>query len=313
MTDLAAAPAVPLSYEDATPLLDDPEALRRRGADEGLLFFRNLLPAEEVLRVRRDILDVCRRQDWLQAGAAGDAGSCKLDVINRIPTEQIVGGAGIPHPVYGEMQKLESFHRLAHHPKLLGMYEVLFGKAVFAHPRNIARIILPHHGVAPTPAHQDFVHVQGARNTWTCWFPLGDCPVSLGGLTVLRKSHMQGIRHLEPALGAGGVESQICSNEREWVQGDFACGDVLTFPSLAVHKAMPNHFKDRLRLSCDYRYQPADEVIEERSLMPHMQEISWEEIYAGWKDERLKYYWKSGAPPLSPWDEAVRWQKQRIC
>jgi hypothetical protein len=130
---------------------------------------------------------------------------------------------------------------------------------------------------------------------------------------VLRKSHLQGVRHIEKVLGAGGAESQICGNEREWMQGDFAAGDIVTFPSLTVHKAMPNHMKDRLRLSCDFRYQPADEPIEERSLEPHMGEISWEEIYAGWKNDRLKYYWKGREPRVSPWDESVRWQKQRIC
>ena len=304
---------LPAAYEDVTSLLEDPSALRGRGRRDGLLFFRGLLPRKDVLEVRRDMLGVCRAQGWLKPGAAGSQGRCNLDAINRIPTEEIVRGFGVPPAVYAEAQKLESFHRIAHHPNLLRLYAVLFGKPVFAHPRNIVRIILPHAHVAPTPAHQDFVHVQGATNTWTCWFPLGDCPVALGGLAVLRRSHLKGIRHLSPALGAGEAESQICSNEREWVQGDFLAGDVLTFPSLTVHKALPNQMGDRLRLSCDFRYQPIDEPIEERSLRVHGDVVSWEEIYAGWKDDRLKYYWKGQTPVLTPWNESVRWQKQRIC
>jgi hypothetical protein len=299
----------PLQYKDATALLDDPPTLRARAEADGMLFFRNMLPRDEVLQVRHDILGVCKQQGWV----TDDIGTCDLDLINQLPGQQIYGGAGIPHSVYGEIQKLESFHRIAHHPNLIRLYSTLFGKQVFVHPRNIARVILPHKDVAPTPAHQDFIHVQGATNTWTCWFPLGDCPIALGGLTVLRASHRSGIRHITKALGAGGAESQICGNEREWVQGDFAAGDLVTFPSLTVHKALPNAFKDRVRLSCDFRYQPADEPVEERSLKPHIGEITWEEIYAGWKRDDLKYYWKAQTPPLSPWDESVRWQKQRIC
>jgi hypothetical protein len=310
MTETLTSPEL---YEDLTDLLHQPAKLRARAQEEGLLFFRGLLPKEDVLEVRRDILQVCRDQGWLKPGAAGEEGVCDLNTVNQIPTEQIVSGAGIPHPIYAEVQKLESFHRIAHHPNLLTLYRALFGTEVFVHPRNIARIILPHKDVAPTPAHQDFIHVQGAMNTWTCWFPLGNCSRALGGLTVLKGSHQQGVRHITKALGAGNAESQICGNEREWVQGDFLAGDLVTFPSLTVHKALPNQYNDRLRLSCDFRYQPANEPVEEKSLLPHISTITWEEIYAGWKDDRLKYYWKSQHPPLSPWDESVRWQKQRIC
>jgi ectoine hydroxylase-related dioxygenase (phytanoyl-CoA dioxygenase family) len=211
------------------------------------------------------------------------------------------------------VQKLESFHRIAHHPNLLQMYRTLFGAAVFVHPRNIARVILPHKDNVPTPAHQDFIHVQGTTNTWTCWFPLGDCSMALGGLAVLRGSQTRGVRHAEDALGAGRKESQICSDEREWVQGDYEVGDVLTFPSLTVHKALPNQYKDRLRLSCDFRYQRADDVIEKNSLDVHGGIISWDKVYEGWKDKSLQYYWKGKEPEITPWNEAIRWQKARIC
>ena len=40
--------------------------------------------------------------------------------------------------------------------------------------------------------NEDYPLIQGTSNTWTCWFPIGDCPRSMGSLTVLRQSHRLG-------------------------------------------------------------------------------------------------------------------------
>lgn len=97
------------------------------------------------------------------------------------------------------------------------------------------------------------------------------------------------------------------------MQDNYACGDVITFPSHTVHKGLPNQLRDRIRLSCDLRYQPADEPIDPSSLAPHMSVATWEEIYAGWQSDNLKYYWKSRELQLSRWDHALLEGKKRIC
>ena len=48
-----------------------------------------------------------------------------------------------------------------------------------------------------------------------------------------------------------------------------------------------------IRLSCDFRYQPVTEPIYIKSLTPHLQLISWDEVYEEWDDsDDLKYYWE---------------------
>jgi hypothetical protein len=303
-------PTVIVGFDDATPLLSDPEALRAQADRDGYLFFKGLLPTEVVLDLRKQLLEVLDGFDWLRKD---------LDLMSGVANPATVrdmeawGGTGVTQAAYLATQKLELFHRLPHHPRLIRMYESLFGKAVLPHPRNIARLMIPYPGAAPTPIHQDFIHIQGTRNVWTAWIPFGDIPRELGGLSVLKGSHKYGVFAVTAAAGAGGLESILCNIDLPWVEHDYEVGDVLTFHSWTAHKSLPNLVGDRVRLSCDYRYQPGDEDIEEKSLKPHGLIADWADIYAGWPDSDLKYYWTKHNLVLSPWDETVRWQKERIC
>jgi ectoine hydroxylase-related dioxygenase (phytanoyl-CoA dioxygenase family) len=196
---------------------------------------------------------------------------------------------------------------------LLAIYEAIFGEPVLPHPRCIARVVLPHREAAPTPPHQDFIHIQGTRRFWTCWFPLGDCPTNLGGVVVLKGSHRGGIRGYSAAQGAGNVAAEVCPGELTWVGGNFESGDLLTFPSMTVHKALRNEYPEQIRLSCDNRYQAVSQPVEKKSLEPHGRVLPWEEVYRDWKSTDLHYYWKKMDLVLSDWDDSIRWQKERIC
>lgn len=299
-------------FEDATPLLDDPSALRNRAARDGYLFFKHLLPAEPLLELRRQMLEVCSQRGWLAPNHALMEGMIDVEALNRVPEEEMRTDIGVPHEAYRAVQKLELFHTIPHHPKLLSLYQSLFGKEAIPHPRHIARMITPHRSIFPTPPHQDFIHIQGTPHTWTCWFPLGNCPRAMGSLTVLRGSHHKGVVSVAPAKGAGGLAALLCPNEIDWVEGDFELGDILTFSSYTVHRALRSQHRDRIRLSCDIRYQALDEAIHEASLKPHG-DYTWEELYEGWKSPAVQYYWQKHNFQMSVWDPSILWQKERIC
>ncbi len=301
-------------FTDSTPLLADPEALRARSEADGFLYFHGLVPRELVLELRGAFLGILKRFGWVT-----DAGDCLDGRVNAAaieredPAEMTAQGVGIHNAAYAEVQKTELFHRIAHHPNILGALRAVFGGEVFVHPRHIARLILPAPFNKPTPSHQDFIHIQGTRNVWTCWMPVGDCPREMGNLTILRGSHRRGLLGVGAAEGAGGLEAHLCGDDFDWVEGDFTAGDALMFPSLTVHRALKPTVTDRVRLSCDFRYQPAGEEIEERSLKPHGEIIPWDEIYAGWKATDLQYYWRDANLPRAEWDDSIRWQKEKIC
>ena len=137
--------------------------------------------------------------------------------------------------------------------------------------------------------------------------------MDLGGLSVLRGSHREKVLDVTSALGAGGKESILCGLDYAWVQDNYECGDILTFPSHMVHKALPNQMPERIRLSCDYRFQSVEEEIDPSSLNPHLREITWEEIYQDWKNEDLKYYWKSNRFKFSAWNSSLLESREKIC
>jgi len=300
------------SFIDSMPLLGDGAALRERADKEGYLFFKRLLPAAEVLRVRADILGVVEGYGWRRAGEDLLSGAVDVEALDQVPEDEMRLDIGVSVEAYHDVQKLESVHRLPHHPRLVSLYETLFERQVLVHPRHIVRLISPHRAMVPTPVHQDSPLIQGTSNTWTCWFPLGDCPPDIGGLTVLRASHHLGALPIQLAEGAGEIAAQLCPGEDEWVQGGYQAGDVLTFPGVTVHKGLPCQRKGEMRLSFDVRYQPVNEPVDASSLRPHCP-LTWDEIYADWESDDLQRYWEQQPLSLAPWDGSFLQPSRRIC
>lgn len=297
---------------DSTPLLGNPEALRARVEEDGYLFLRQYLPGEPIFELRAQMLAVLEKFGWRSPGQGRLGGRIDLEAINRVADEDMREDIGVSVEAYHAVQRLQDLHALPHHPRLVALYQELFGESVLVHPRHIARMITGHCCMVPTPPHQDFPLIQGTARTWTCWFPVGDCPRDLGGLTVLRGSHRQGCLPVSSAKGAGGLAAQLCPDEKDWVEVDYGAGDILTFPSHTVHRALPCRDKSLVRLSLDVRYQPLSEPVEAKSLLPHC-ELPWEALYAGWTDTRFQYYWQQNKLNLSDWDDAHLQPGRRIC
>lgn len=281
-------------YTDSSGLLGDTPTLRSRAGAEGYLCFRELVPGRIVLAVREEIAGLLARHGWI------DEGTNPVDAITH--REPRIEGQPAYFDVYDELQKLESFHTLAHHPAILGVFRTLFGEEVLVHARHIARLIFPGIVKHATPPHQDFIHIQGTPDTWTCWMPLGDCPRELGGLAILPRTHRDGILPTVPSLGAGGAGIPDEHLKGDWLYDDLPCGSFLTFHSHTVHRGMPNVTPDRMRLSVDFRYQPASRPTNAFSFEPHYARLTWEQIYAGWKSREFQYYWKRRELNTVPFD-----------
>jgi len=299
---------------DSTPLLTDPEALLARADELGYLFFRGLLRRERLLELRRQMMGVLADHGWLVEGSDpmdGIADVAAFDIVP--PVEAGFCGTGVPLDAYRDIYRIEDFHAVGHDPALLSLYQTLLGGQVIRQPLSIARVMVPGTSFTPTPAHQDFIHIQGTKNVWTAWFPVGDCPRELGGLSVLVGSHQDGLLTYHAAQGAGELEAYICSSGHAWGVADYEAGDVLTFTSLTVHRGTPNQARKQVRLSLDMRYQRADEAITAGSLTPHCDILSWDQVYEGWTDESLQYYWRDHELQLTEWSQELQWQKHKIC
>jgi Phytanoyl-CoA dioxygenase (PhyH) len=271
------------SFIDSSGLISDGSALTDRMRRDGYLFLPRLLPRNDVAAVQRQIGEIARDAGWLRQ-------DCPVEDAIADPSGFCVD----PDPTYlktlRQINRLEDYHALKHHPILIDLLERMLGGPILPHPRVLMRNIFPQHEEYTTKAHQDFPNVQGTTEVYTAWMPLIDCPLHVGPLQIAAGSHSNGVYDFAIAGGAGGIEI-IDPLEGRWACGDFAMGDVLLFHSMTVHKGLPNR-SDKLRMSMDVRYQLVSEPFNIDNANPDGQPLSWEEVYADWRSDALKYYWR---------------------
>jgi ectoine hydroxylase-related dioxygenase (phytanoyl-CoA dioxygenase family) len=227
------------------------------------LFFRGLAPADLTLSVRRQILELCQSAGWL------DPSRNLMDAIARPGIAPQSEGMPDYLALYRKVLRLPDFHDFPTNPALMNIASILLQSEAFVHPRRMGRVTFPNNIGATTPPHQDFFYIRGSVETYSCWIPLGECPLELGGLAVAPGSHRNGFRehteHIPGAVGGRGVPEDY----PVWHTSDFGLGDALFFYSHTVHKALPNLTPNRLRISTDNRYQKPKDDIDPGSLKPH--------------------------------------------
>ena len=278
----------------------DPEELRSRIAEEGYLFFKRLQNPDKMRKLRHEMMSTIQRVGWLIAGTDPSDGIADI-------TKQCTEGDNAYSDGYAEVYKLEAFHRSGHWPEVTEMIEKIMGRPIMAHPQKIARIWFPKYTEHTTPTHQDFVHFQGSYDNLTAWAPVGDCPIELGGLAVIPRSHkVNRVLDHHFSLGAGGLfvdEDEQDEIDPVWHSTDYEMGDTLIFPALTIHRALPNYTEDKLRLSLDNRYQAVGDPIAEHMLEPHgPSQLQWDKVYQDWQSDDLQYYWKAFDNPVVPRD-----------
>jgi hypothetical protein len=232
-------------FEDSSACFDDTLTLRARADESGYLFFRGLIEASLVRRLRRDILTLLADRHWVEPAMPLMQGIVAPDSrYNRQP-EALTA-------LQVQIQLLPLFRALRVHSSISGVLERLFG----APPRpgfgDVCRIVTPAMLNRTTPPHQDHFYTRGHSSQWTVWMPIGPCPVALGGLLVWPGSHREGLYPHDRPIEDG--HAVVVGPDVVWRGASFRCGDVLMFNALTVHQARPNLTADRLRLSVDFRY-----------------------------------------------------------
>ncbi len=264
MTEAARTTEVVLPFVESDPSASAAD-LQARIDEAGYLFFRRLLPPDMVLEVRRDVLELCAAAGWL------DPAHDLMDAVVASGMQPTSEGKPEYMAVYRKVLRSPRFHDFPCHPALMGVASKLLGSDVLVHPRRIGRMTFPNNTVATTPPHQDFYYIRGSVQTYSCWTPLGACPMSLGGLAVWPGSQKRGFldHNVESPGAVGGCGVEVDPATAVWHTTDFETGDGLFFHSYTIHKALPNLSGDRLRISTDNRYQRPDDRIDPGALRPH--------------------------------------------
>jgi len=285
------------SFEDSSALMEDASELRARFERDGYVLLRGVVDRDVLLEARRAITGVLQRHGWLDASQ---------DPMAAVPDGgPYVEGEATYLEAYDDVQRLEAFHAVPHHPSVGRCMTALLGRTAFPHPLSIARLVFPGNDEWTTPPHQDYPNNQGTAELYACWMPLADCSVEEGTLSILRGSHGLGIVPLRASLGAGNRRADLDDRHDGlvWVGGDLRLGDALIFHSLTVHRALPNR-GGSLRLSVDYRFQREGEALTAGCLEPHFGRLSWDDVYTGWERDDLRYYWRDKRYVVEEWDDS---------
>jgi Phytanoyl-CoA dioxygenase (PhyH) len=223
---------------DSAALAHDPDRLQARLASDGYLFFRGLLPADAVDEAGARVRTILRTGGWRE-DAAPVPGTSRRAAL----------GKGARDAAFLAAMASRPFNRIPYLPPLRGMIRSLLGPTAFSYPVKVLRAVHPETpGNEPQGRHihQDY-GAASVDDMLTTWIPLMPIPRQVGGLAVQPGSHRSLPR----------IPRLLAPDQRGWASTDYRVGDVLVFHCLTSHAALPNR-SDRLRLSQDSRWQPAD-------------------------------------------------------
>jgi len=268
-------------------LVSDGDLLRTRLDEDGYLYLPGLLDREAILEARTSILKRAEEEGLLDPAYPLEDGIMRENAAPYLRPAYAEDNAPLMRVLYGDDQPM------------MRLFGEFFGAPIRHFDFTWMRVIGPGKGTAP---HCDVVFMgRGTHDLLTAWTPMGDIPLSLGGLIVLENSH----RRSPEALGeylrqdvdtfcANGPNAEKIKEGkfrwehydgsfREWT-GDitdnpvalreqlggrwltakeYRMGDVLIFTMRTIHASIDNQTR-ALRLSTDTRYQRADDPVDER-------------------------------------------------
>ena len=249
---------------DSLNLLSDMTALKERIQQDGYLFLRNFIDRETVLNARTAIVNHLSEKNALVEG------SPLLDaVMPRSGREVRMTGQSIitHHPA-----SLAVFEN----PRLFNFFRLFFGEEAATYDYKWLRAVGNENF---TGCHYDVVYMgRGSQRVHTVWIPIGDIPVYQGTLAVCEGSHnLESFARLRNTYGGIDVDRDLVSEGwfssdpyeitdkfgGRWLTTDFHPGDVLIFGLYTLHASTTN-LTDKFRISCDIRFQPAGDKMDDR-------------------------------------------------
>jgi ectoine hydroxylase-related dioxygenase (phytanoyl-CoA dioxygenase family) len=235
---------------ESNDYLADTQQLREGLEGEGYLFFRNVIDADLIAQVKHGFMA------WLE-------GQRLIKIVDDEPMH-----SGADFLEVGEyppgLYDTRLWEWLAFNAQLKRLYSQVFGEPGYVLPIGEYQFTWPGKPDCWIRKHQDgpfFNHQEGPFGTGldfvVCWVPLMDLPESLGGLAIVPSPRTLG--SLLPDLEKDSASRFIAPDafpDDAWCRADYRPGDVLIFGPFTPHCGMPNS-ADRLRLSIDFRVQPA--------------------------------------------------------
>lgn len=251
---------------DSASLLDNPKALRARLAEDGYLFLKGVVDREAVMAARQEVFQRLVhvgeiREPAIDGIATGDSKRTELEPDLGAFWRSVSEGKNLRAASNGrDMQRIMSL--------------------IFGEPARNQDYIFLRAGAQgrATGLHFDYPFFTRAHDkVCTVWLPLGDVPVEDGPIVMVEGSNKY--RDLiDPMIGFDiskdssrkadfGADAISFAKARgtRLLTRNFQAGDIALFGMYIAHGSLDNHSPiNRVRLSCDLRWQPASLPLDER-------------------------------------------------
>ena len=274
-TAVAQGESIPPDYlaplQDSSVLLDDKRTLQQKFIDEGYVYLPDFFPRDEARAAREDI--------FRRLSEVGEIAEPPIDGIytGTSQRKERVRDLGV---FWKSVSETWSLRRLSHGRRLHELMDKLLAGAsraqdyIFLRPANPGK---------STAIHCDYpFFTRHTEAVATAWIALGDVPITLGPLFIVEGSHRyQDIikRHrgfdvaLDTSRKAAFPETPLSfarQRNTRLLTTDFKAGDIVVFGMFLLHGALDNIASDnRVRLSCDVRYQLAADATDPRYFGPN--------------------------------------------
>ena len=265
-------------FRDSTTV-EDARELRRRLDEAGYVFLRDQLDRDEVLTAREEVFSRL----------------VEVDEIKPPPLDGIATGRSRRRELVDDLISFwrsvsegPALRQVSHGPRVRALMQTIFGEPARPHDYLWLR---PRVVGWSTGLHFDHpFFARGSQRVHTVWIPLGDIPFCDGPLMLVEGSNrFPDLIHSMHARDNQSNNSPAAADQAafqgEWstdavdfvrkrnarlLSAEFCAGDVLVFGMDTLHGSLDNHSPiGRTRLSCDVRYQPHSDPLDERYFGPN--------------------------------------------
>lgn len=258
----------PLRESDAESCPSD--ALSRRLEDDGYVFLRGALDPREVAAARQAVLRRLAAVEEIvdpegDARASGRSRRRELEPdlgafwrgVSELPElRAVTHGPALTEILSGLLgDPAKGFDFIFLRAGVRGRFtKVHCDKPFFT--RETERVLTTWIALGPVPAERGPLFVVEGSHRWP------DVKEAVAGYDVARDQHRQNALDDDPADFARARGARLLT-------ADFEAGDVVVFGMYLLHGAFDNHTADnRVRLSCDVRFQPAADPLDPRYFGP---------------------------------------------
>jgi len=259
--------------------VNDSRELRRRLAADGYVFLRGVLDKGEVLAARKEVFSRLVEVGEIRPPAI--EGVATGDSRRRELASDLVA-------FWQSVSEGPALRQVSHGPRVRAIMQAIFAEP--ARPQDYLWL-RPRPVGWSTGLHYDHpFFARGSQQVQTVWIALGDIPMTDGPLMLVEGSHkfrdlIEPMHDKDEQVNNSPEAAMQAAFDGVWnkdaiafarqrgtriLSGEVFAGDLLVFGMDTLHGSLDNHSPiGRVRLSCDVRYQPSSDPLDERYFGPN--------------------------------------------